>query len=231
MSESNQSTPTASRLNSGGALALMGRMLAKLFGLALALLTIGLLLLGVALAVAYPKLPDTSGLTEYRPKLPLRVFSSDGVLLGEFGEERRNFVPIQQIPKVMQDAVLSIEDARFYKHGGVDYLGIIRAGLANLAESRSQGASTSRSQRTSRGSCLSRPRLPPAASGIVDSASRLATGSTSSKPGRKPRLDAAQSSSPGTCARARAPPRRRVASTTTGTLGFRRACTSGSSSP
>jgi len=142
MSESKQPTPAAASPNSGGALAMMGRMLAKLFALALALLTIGLLLLGVALAVAYPKLPDTSGLTEYRPKLPLRVFSSDGVLLGEFGEERRNFVPIQQIPKVMQDAVLSIEDARFYKHGGVDYLGIIRAGLANLAESRSQGAST-----------------------------------------------------------------------------------------
>ena len=101
-----------------------------------------LLLLGIALAVAYPNLPDLSGLTDYRPKLPLRVFSADGVLVGEFGEERRSFVPIAQIPKVMQDAVLAIEDARFYQHGGVDYVGVLRAGLANFGESRSQGAST-----------------------------------------------------------------------------------------
>ena len=101
-----------------------------------------LLLVALALALAYPNLPDIGGLTDYRPKLPMRVLSSDGVLLGEFGEERRNYLPIQQIPKVMQEAVLAIEDARFYQHGGVDYLGIIRAGLANVGESRSQGAST-----------------------------------------------------------------------------------------
>ena len=106
------------------------------------------LLLGVAicaaigLAVAYPNMPELSALTDYRPKLPLRVFSSDGTLLGEYGEERRQFVPIAQIPKVMRDAVLAIEDARFYHHGGVDYLGVIRAGLANVGEARSQGAST-----------------------------------------------------------------------------------------
>ncbi|MET0382836.1 MAG: penicillin-binding protein 1A [Burkholderiaceae bacterium] len=98
--------------------------------------------MGIGLAVAYPNLPDLNALIDYRPKLPLRVFSSDGVLLGEYGEERRQFVSIAQIPKVMQDAVLAIEDARFYHHGGVDYLGVIRAGLANVNESRSQGAST-----------------------------------------------------------------------------------------
>ena len=87
-------------------------------------------------------MPELSALTDYRPKLPLRVFSSDGVMLGEYGEERRQFTPIAQIPKVMRDAVLAIEDARFYHHGGVDYLGIIRAGLANVGEARSQGAST-----------------------------------------------------------------------------------------
>ncbi len=101
-----------------------------------------LLLVALALSLAYPNLPDISGLTDYRPKLPMRVLSSDGQLLGEFGEERRSYLPIQQIPKVMQEAVLAIEDARFYQHGGVDYLGIIRAGLANVGESRSQGAST-----------------------------------------------------------------------------------------
>ena len=99
-------------------------------------------LVAIALAVAYPNLPSITSLTEYRPKLPLRVFSSDGVLLGEFGEERRSFVPIAQIPKVVKDAVLAIEDARFYEHGGVDYLGMLRAGLAQFTEARSQGAST-----------------------------------------------------------------------------------------
>jgi penicillin-binding protein 1A len=101
-----------------------------------------LLVVSVALAVAYPRLPSIEGLVDYRPKLPLRVISADGVVLGEFGEERRNFTPIGQIPKVMQEAVLAIEDAHFYEHNGVDYRGVIRAGLANLSEARSQGAST-----------------------------------------------------------------------------------------
>ena len=70
-----------------------------------------LMVIGVALAVAYPQLPDIASLTDYRPKLPMRVFSSDGVLLGEFGEERRNLTPIAQIPQVMKDAVLAAEDA------------------------------------------------------------------------------------------------------------------------
>jgi penicillin-binding protein 1A len=108
----------------------------------LALIAAAVICAAIGLAVAYPNMPDLSALTDYRPKLPLRVFSSDGVLLGEFGEERRQFTPIQQIPKVMQDAVLAIEDARFYHHGGVDYLGVVRAGLANVGEARSQGAST-----------------------------------------------------------------------------------------
>lgn len=99
-------------------------------------------ILGLALATAYPNLPDVSDLTDYRPKLPLRVFSSEGALLGEFGEEHRNLTPLKDIPKHMQNAVLAIEDARFFSHGGVDYLGVIRAGLANLGRSRSQGAST-----------------------------------------------------------------------------------------
>nr|WP_255501117.1 penicillin-binding protein 1A [Mitsuaria sp. WAJ17] len=100
------------------------------------------LLLALGLSMAYPNLPDISGLTDYRPKLPLRVLSADGVVLAEFGEERRNYQPIKDIPKVMQEAILAIEDARFYQHGGVDYLGVIRAGLANVGEARSQGAST-----------------------------------------------------------------------------------------
>ena len=101
-----------------------------------------LFVISVALAVAYPNLPDISELSDYRPKLPLRVFSSEGMLIGEFGEERRNLTPIATIPKVMKDAVLATEDARFYAHGGVDYKGVVRAGLANLNRVKSQGAST-----------------------------------------------------------------------------------------
>jgi penicillin-binding protein 1A len=100
------------------------------------------ILVGIALAIAYPNLPEISGLMDYRPKLPMRIFSSDSVLLGEYGEERRNFTALAQIPKVMQQAVLASEDARFYEHSGVDLKGVLRAGLAQFNRSRSQGAST-----------------------------------------------------------------------------------------
>jgi penicillin-binding protein 1A len=111
-------------------------------GLVIAGLLSVLMVVGVAMVMAYPQLPDTSDLADYRPKLPLRIYTADGVLMGEFGEERRNLTPIKEIPQVMKDAVLSIEDARFYQHGGLDYLGLIRAGIANLSKRKSQGAST-----------------------------------------------------------------------------------------
>ncbi|HEX5698101.1 MAG TPA: PBP1A family penicillin-binding protein, partial [Rhodoferax sp.] len=111
-------------------------------GLVLAAMMTLVLLVGIAMAVAFPNLPDISDLADYRPKLPLRVFSAEGSLIGEFGEERRHLTPVKDIPKVMIDAVLAIEDARFYTHGGVDYKGILRAALANLGRIKSQGAST-----------------------------------------------------------------------------------------
>lgn len=111
-------------------------------GVALAGLLSVLLVVALALAVAFPKLPDISDLLDYRPKLPLRIFSTEGDLLGEFGEERRRLTPIGEIPKVMTNAVLAIEDSRFYQHGGVDYVGVVRAGLANVGRIKSQGAST-----------------------------------------------------------------------------------------
>jgi len=111
-------------------------------GLALAGILSVLIIVAIALAVAFPNLPDISDLSDYRPKLPLRVFSAEGALIGEFGEERRHMTPIKEIPKVMTDAVLAIEDSRFYEHGGVDYKGVLRAALANLGRIKSQGAST-----------------------------------------------------------------------------------------
>ncbi len=95
-----------------------------------------------ALAIAYPNLPDVSELSNYRPKLPLRVYTAEGQLIGEFGEERRNLTPIGDIPKVMKEAVLATEDSRFYEHNGIDYLGVLRAALANLGRAKSQGGST-----------------------------------------------------------------------------------------
>ena len=111
-------------------------------GLALAGMLSILIVIAIALAVAFPNLPDISDLSDYRPKLPLRVFTAEGALMGEFGEERRHLLPIKEIPKVMTNAVLAIEDARFYQHGGVDYKGVLRSALANLGRIKSQGAST-----------------------------------------------------------------------------------------
>ncbi len=101
-----------------------------------------LMVFAYAALIIYPNLPPLDALTDYRPKIPLRVYTADRVLIGEFGEERRDFVPIAEMPAVMKNALLAIEDDRFYEHGGIDYLGVLRAGLANLRTSRSQGAST-----------------------------------------------------------------------------------------
>jgi penicillin-binding protein 1A len=119
-----------------------GRLILGLAGLAGGLAVAGVLLIVFMLAMAYPNLPALDSLTEYRPKIPLRVFSADNVLIGEFGEERRTVVRFKDIPEVMKKAVLAIEDDRFYEHGGVDYLGILRAAFHNMSGGARQGAST-----------------------------------------------------------------------------------------
>jgi len=108
----------------------------------LVLTIVGALLLGLAAALIYPDLPSLDALTNYQPKLPLRVYSEDGYLLAEYGEERRSFVDIKKVPKNMQSAVIAIEDIRFYKHGGVDTKGILRAALNNVTGGSKEGAST-----------------------------------------------------------------------------------------
>ncbi len=129
-----------------GASSHLWRLLVHFFawtvGLGVAGVLCGALLLGVILSMAYPRLPDVASLSQYRPKQSMRIFSAEGQLLGEFGEERRKVVPFKDIPVVMKQAVLAIEDARFYQHGGVDYIGLARASLANLSRAKSQGAST-----------------------------------------------------------------------------------------
>jgi penicillin-binding protein 1A len=103
---------------------------------------IGILVLGFGLAMAYPNLPELDSLLDYRPKIPLRIFSADNVLIGEFGEERRNLARIKDIPDIMKKAVLTAEDDRFYEHYGVDLQGVTRAALNNLSGGAKQGAST-----------------------------------------------------------------------------------------
>ena len=120
----------------------LGSFLLWFVGLGAAGFATVLLLVGVALAMAYPQLPDISELADYRPKLSMRVLSLEGKVIGEFGEERRKLIPFKDIPAVVKNAVLSIEDARFYQHGGVDYIGLARASLANVGRAKSQGAST-----------------------------------------------------------------------------------------
>jgi penicillin-binding protein 1A len=94
-------------------------------------------------SIAYANLPPIDSLADYRPKIPLRIWSSDGVLLGEFGEERRSYVPIREVPEQLKDAILSAEDESFYRHSGVDFIGLVRAALANaISGRRGQGGST-----------------------------------------------------------------------------------------
>ncbi|MFZ9563504.1 MAG: penicillin-binding protein 1A, partial [Burkholderiales bacterium] len=101
------------------------------------------MVVGFAAALVYPTLPTLEVLTDYRPKIPLRVFSADGKLIGEFGEERRAVVKLEQVPKTLVNAIVAAEDERFYQHGGVDYLGVARAALSNFTSGGAkQGAST-----------------------------------------------------------------------------------------
>ncbi len=111
--------------------------------IALTLLLFPAILLGLAAMLAYPGLPSLEVLTDYRPKIPLRIYSKEGSLLGEFGEERRALVQISEVPEIMKQAILAAEDDRFYEHGGVDYFGVLRAAISNFTSGGvKQGAST-----------------------------------------------------------------------------------------
>lgn len=99
-------------------------------------------LIAIAAAIIYPSLPSLEALTDYHPKLPLQIFSEDGHLIGEFGEERRAYIKIENVPQAMKDAVLAIEDRRFYQHAGVDTTGVVRAIKNNITGKGREGAST-----------------------------------------------------------------------------------------
>ena len=107
------------------------------------LLVAGVLAVGLVVVLAYPQLPSLDALTAYQPKIPLRIYSAEGILIGEFGEERRSVISIAEVPQQLKNAVIAAEDERFYEHPGIDYVGVLRAAWANLvAGGRRQGAST-----------------------------------------------------------------------------------------
>ena len=113
--------------------------LAVLAGLAVA----AVLAAGLVVVLAYPQLPSLEALTAYQPKIPLRIYTAEGILIGEFGEERRAVISITEVPQQLKNAVIAAEDERFYEHPGIDYVGVMRAAWANLvAGGRRQGAST-----------------------------------------------------------------------------------------
>ena len=97
----------------------------------------------LVVALASPRLPEVKALADYRPKVPLRVMTADGVLIGEFGEERRSVIRAEQAPGVLVNAILAAEDERFFEHVGIDPWGILRSATTNLlTASKAQGAST-----------------------------------------------------------------------------------------
>ncbi len=103
---------------------------------------IGLLVLGIAIALTLPNLPSLDRVTDYQPRQPLTVLTRDGVEIAQFGAERRIYLPINSIPQRMQRALLAVEDSRFYDHRGIDWRGVVRATVANLTGGMRQGAST-----------------------------------------------------------------------------------------
>lgn len=97
----------------------------------------------LAFAVLYSRLPGIESLTDYKPKVPLRVYTADNTLIGEFGEERRDFMRLTEMPGFVRHAVLAAEDNGFYEHSGIEFSGIARAAISNiLTGRRGQGGST-----------------------------------------------------------------------------------------
>lgn len=122
---------------------MLKRFFAILAGLCIGGVVLSAGALAIAIILTYPRLPSLDVLTDYRPKIPLRVYSADNVLIGEFGEERRSFLRIHEVPQPMINALLAAEDANFYQHSGVDYSGVLRAAVGNLMTGHARsGAST-----------------------------------------------------------------------------------------
>ncbi|MES3025401.1 MAG: PBP1A family penicillin-binding protein [Pseudomonadota bacterium] len=92
--------------------------------------------------VVAPNVPEIGAVTDYKPKVPLRIYTADNFLIGEFGEEHRDFIPISKMPDMMKKAVIAIEDKRFYEHGGIDWIRALGAAKSNMGGRFREGAST-----------------------------------------------------------------------------------------
>ena len=122
---------------------LFSMLIRALFWLSAATLTIVSVTLVAVITVIWPDLPPTSEVQDIRLKEPLRIYSIDGRLIGEFGDERRITVRIEDTPQELINAILAAEDDRFFSHHGVDPLGVVRALIINLKSRETrQGAST-----------------------------------------------------------------------------------------
>ena len=109
------------------------RFVAFPLAVAAGLVVAALLAVGLVIVLAYPQLPSLEALTAYQPKIPLRIYTAEGILMGEFGEERRAVVAIAEVPERLKNAVIAAEDERFYEHPGIDYVGVMRAALARIS--------------------------------------------------------------------------------------------------
>src|SRR5881628_2042114 len=113
---------------------LWGAVTVVVIGFVAGLVTVGYLL---------QDLPPITGLHEYQPSLVTRVYSADKQVIGQFFVERRILVPLDKIPRQLVNALVAIEDSRFFEHRGLDFVGIARAAITNLASGKiRQGAST-----------------------------------------------------------------------------------------
>ncbi|MEA1832411.1 penicillin-binding protein 1A [Methylobacterium durans] len=122
------------------------RLILRFFGFLFSAGAVVFVLLAAAGAFFYWKysqdLPDHAALANYEPPVMTRLHAADGSLLAEYARERRLYLPIQAMPKIVVAAFLSAEDKNFYKHGGIDPEGIVRAVLTNAKSGKKQGAST-----------------------------------------------------------------------------------------
>ena len=129
------------------------------------LVALGAMLLAASGAAAYlmtailPNVPEIDAVTDYRPKIPLRIYTADKVLIGQFGVEHRDFVPIAKIPPLMKQALLAIEDTRFYEHGGIDWKGAARAVATNLREGFGAGGASTITMQVARNFFLTREKV------------------------------------------------------------------------
>jgi penicillin-binding protein 1A len=115
---------------------------------------------GYAMLAIFPNVPAIDAVTDYKPKIPLRIYTADHVLIGEFGEEHRDFVPVEKIPDMMKKSLLAIEDARFYEHSGVDWRRAMGAVGSNLRHGFGAGGASTITMQVARNFFLTRDKVP-----------------------------------------------------------------------